>query len=85
MPTIWMMSDDVRSQMAIACIDAQLHAELALKALEARPAAALAKADGYLRHIQGLLTALNDTLHFELTDRQQGSGLACFGYGRCIG
>ena len=76
MTKIWMVSDEVRSEMAVAAVDAGIHAGLALGAVNAlavqTPSKELTKIGGYLSHISS--TTL-DAISTQLVD-----GLRCESY-----
>ena len=78
MPKIWSMSDEVRSLMAVAAVDACLHATLAQQAIEAlaakTPSKELTHIGGYLSHILSTLNTIDDALRNKVTQRRGGRG-----------
>lgn len=71
MSKTWLVSDEVRSEMAVAVVDAGIHAGLALgivNKLEAKtPSKELTQIGGYLSHISGLLSTLDSALRQKMT------------------
>ena len=75
----WLVSDDVRSEMAVAAVDAGIHAGLALGAVNAlaaqTPSKELMKVGGYLSHISRLLNTLDNALRNKMTPvKGKGTG-----------
>ena len=71
MSKTWLVSDEVRSEMAIAAVDAGIHAGLAHgvvnKLSTQTPSAELTKVSGYLSHIGSLLNTLDNALRNKMT------------------
>ena len=67
----WLVSDEVRSEMAVTTIDAGIHAGLALGAVNKlaaqTPSKELTKIGGYLSHISGLINTLDNALRNKMT------------------
>lgn len=67
----WLVSDDVRSEMVVAAVDAGIHAGLALgvvnKLAAQTPSKELTKIGGYLSHISGLMYTLDNALRNKMT------------------
>lgn len=78
MPKFWSMSDDVRSQMAVAAVDACLHATLARSAVEAlvakAPSKELTHIGGYLSHILSTLNTIDEALRNKVKQRRDRRG-----------
>ena len=71
MPKLWMVSDDVRSQMAVAAIDARVHIELAIEAVKPpagkAPSQKSKEVGSYLSHARGMLISLEDLIRHKVT------------------
>lgn len=79
MSRLWLVSDEVRSEMAVAAVDAGIHAGLALgivnKLAAQTQSTELTRIGGYLSHINSLLNTLDNALRNKMTPtKDKGAG-----------